>query len=174
MFRLTFFFRILRSWKHVYHITPFRPTSYVLMRLKWLEFSNRERNWNKVKNFIFVGVETWIMPIGNANIHIQINVSVFINKLIFIFVLWIQSCSELKWRQNYDFSTIDISNSQIETLVSYSRSTNVNVNMSFPNSNFEGNFSTYVFGKSFWQYRELKIDCWTSRNMLCKKILIPS
>jgi len=27
--------------------------------------------------------------------------------------------------------------------------------MSFPNSNFEGNFSTYVFGKSFWHYRDL-------------------
>ena len=75
--------------------------------------------------------------------------------------------------KNYDFSTIDISSSQIETLVSYSRSTNVNVNMSFPNSNFEGNFSTYVFGKSFWQYRELKIDCWTSRHILYEKILIP-
>jgi len=63
-----------------------------------------------------------------------------------------------------------ISNSQIETLVSYSRSTNVNVNMSFSNSNFEGNFSTYVFGKSFWHYRELKIDCCAWRHIL-KKIL---
>ena len=26
---------------------------------------------------------------------------------------------------------------------------NVNVNMSFPNSNFEGNFSTYVFASHF-------------------------
>jgi len=25
--------------------------------------------------------------------------------------------------------------------------------MSFPKSNFEGNFSSYVFGKSFWRYR---------------------
>jgi len=33
--------------------------------------------------------------------------------------------------QNYHFSTIVIENSQIEALVSYSRSTNVNVNMSF-------------------------------------------
>jgi len=38
---------------------------------------------------------------------------------------------------------------QIQPLVSYSSSTNVNVNMSFPNSNFEENFSAYVFGKSF-------------------------
>ena len=43
--------------------------------------------------------------------------------------------------------------------------------MSFPNSNFEGTFSTYVFGKSFWHYRELKIDCWTSRHILREKIL---
>jgi len=41
------------------------------------------------------------------------------------------------------------SNSQIEILVSYSKTTNVIGNMSFPNSKFEGNFSTYVFGKSF-------------------------
>ena len=66
---------------------------------------------------------------------------------------------------------IIIPNSQIETLVSYSSSTNVNVNMYFPNSNFERNFSTCVFDKSFWHYRELKIDCWSSRHILCKKIL---
>jgi len=41
--------------------------------------------------------------------------------------------------------------------------------MSFPSGNFEGNFSIYVFGKSFLHYRELKIDCWTSRHILCKK-----
>jgi len=39
--------------------------------------------------------------------------------------------------------------SLIEILVSYSMSTNVNSNMSSPNSKFEGNFSTYEFGKSF-------------------------
>ena len=43
--------------------------------------------------------------------------------------------------------------------------------MSLPNSNFEGNFNTYVFGKSFWHYRDLKSECWTSRHILCKKIL---
>ena len=48
------FFAFWGAEKHVFHITPFRPTSYVLMRLKWLEVSNRVRNWNKVKNFIFV------------------------------------------------------------------------------------------------------------------------
>jgi len=30
--------------------------------------------------------------------------------------------------------------------------------MSFPHSNFEGNVSTYVFGKSFCHYRELKVN----------------
>ena len=35
--------------------------------------------------------------------------------------------------------------SQIETLVSYSRSTNVNVNSSFPKSNFEGNLLLCVW-----------------------------
>ena len=39
--------------------------------------------------------------------------------------------------------------SQLDLLVSYSMSTYVNVIMSFPNSNFEGSFSTYVFGESF-------------------------
>ena len=43
--------------------------------------------------------------------------------------------------------------------------------MCFPDSNIERNFSTYVFGKSFWLYGELKIDCWTSRHILREKIL---
>ena len=111
------------------------------------------------------------MPIGNTYIHKQINVGEFINKLSLNCFFLIFSCRELKWKQNYHFSTIIISNSQIETLVSYSSSNNVNVNMSFPNSNFEGIFSTYVLGKSFRHYRELKIDCWSSRHMLCEKIL---
>jgi len=38
------------------------------------------------KKIYFRGVETSIVPIGNTNIHIQINVSEFINKLvIFLF-----------------------------------------------------------------------------------------
>ena len=74
-------------------------------------------------------------------------------------------------KQNYPFTTIIITNYQIETLVSFSSSTNVNPNMSFPNCNFEGIFSNYVIGKSFWHYRELKIDCWTSRHIVCEKIL---
>ena len=60
--------------------------------------------------------------------------------------------------QKYYFRTFIFSNSQIEILVSFSRSTNVNVNMSLPNSNFEGNFSTYVFGKSFYIIETWKVN----------------
>jgi len=119
----------------------------------------------------FRSVVISIMRIGNTNIHIQINVSDYINKHSFIYVLRIWTCSELKWRENYHFSTTIISNSQIEILVSNSRSTYVNVNMSIPNSNSEGNLSTYVFCTSFCHYEELKIDWWSSRHILCEKIL---
>jgi len=63
------------------------------------------------------------------------------------------------------------SNSQIDILDSYSSSTYVIVYKSFPNSTFEGNLSTYVFGKSFWHYRGTKSEYWTSRYQLCEKIL---
>jgi len=43
--------------------------------------------------------------------------------------------------------------------------------MPFPNSNFEGNFSTYVFGKSFWHDRELKINFGHRDIYYAKKIL---
>ena len=44
--------------------------------------------------------------------------------------------------------------------------------MSFPNTKFEENFGTYVFGKSFRHYRELKIECWASRHILSEKNII--
>jgi len=43
--------------------------------------------------------------------------------------------------------------------------------MYFPNSKFVGNFSNYIFGKSLWHYRELKMECWKSRRIICEKIL---
>ena len=110
------------------------------------------------------------MPIGNANIHIQINVSEFINK-VFHFCSMNLIVNELKRRQKYYFRTFIDWISQIEIMVSFSRSTNVNANMSFTNSNFEGNFNTYVFGKSFWHNRDLKSECWTTQHILFKKIL---
>ena len=57
MFQLILIFRILRSCKHVIHISPFRPTIYVLMILRRLEVSNRLRKRNKLKNFIFLGLK---------------------------------------------------------------------------------------------------------------------
>jgi len=43
--------------------------------------------------------------------------------------------------------------------------------MSFPNRNFEENFSTYVIGKSFWLYRELKLIVGHRDIYYAKKIL---
>ena len=108
------------------------------MRLKWLEVRNRERNWNKVKNFIFVESKLELC---------QLKMLIFIYKLkcqsslinLFHFFSVNLVCYELKRRQKYYFRTFIFSNSQIEILVSFSMSKDVNVNMSFPNSNFEGN-----------------------------------
>jgi hypothetical protein len=47
-------FAFLGSENHVFHIVPFRPTWYVLKSFRCLEVSNRIRNWNKVKNNIYV------------------------------------------------------------------------------------------------------------------------
>ena len=82
------FFAFWEAEKHVFHITPFRPTSYVLMRLKWLEVSKPERNWNKVKNFILVLSKLELC---------QLEMLIFIYKLmcqmslikLFISLLWI-------------------------------------------------------------------------------------
>jgi len=41
--------------------------------------------------------------------------------------------------------------------------------MSYPNSKFEENLSTYLFGKLFLHYRELKIEYCTSRHILYEK-----
>ena len=106
----------------------------------------------------------------NANIHIQINLSEFINKFVSFLFCEFNPVTRRK-KQKYFFRTFIFSNPQIEILVSFTRSTNVNVKMSFPNSNFEGNFNTYVFSKSFGHYRDLKSECWTSGHILCKKIL---
>ena len=75
---------------------------------------------------------------------------------------WNKSNTIIKLRSSFQIC-------QLEILVLYSSSTNVNVNMSFQNSNFEGNFSTYVFGNSLRHYRELEIDCWAWRHILCEK-----
>jgi hypothetical protein len=91
MFHLIFF-AFWGSDKLVFHIAPFRPTNYILKCFWYLEVRNRVRIWNKVKKNLIRGVETSIMPIGYTNIHIQNNVSEYINKQSFIPVLCIYSC----------------------------------------------------------------------------------
>ena len=141
MFQLIFFFAFWGAENHVFHIVPFRPKRYALKRFRCLVVSNRVRNWNKVKNNIYVRSK---LLLCQMEIPILINKlmcqSSFINQDHLCFVNSI--VYEPKWRHKYHFTTIIISYSQIETLVSYSSSTNVNVNKLFPSSNFEGNFST--------------------------------
>jgi hypothetical protein len=48
------FFAFRGAEKHVFHIVPFCPTRYVLKCFTCLEFNNRVRNWNEVKNNIYV------------------------------------------------------------------------------------------------------------------------
>jgi len=83
-----FFFAFWGAEKHVYHNPTFCATRYVLKSFRCQEISNRVRNWNKAKKKLY-GVEISIMPIGNTNIHININVSHFISNFSFISVLWI-------------------------------------------------------------------------------------
>jgi len=108
------------------------------------------------------------MWIGNTNINIENNVSEYINKLSFISVLWI-----FRVTSSNDGKTIILVRSsfkfQIELLVSYSKSTNVNVIKSFPNSKFEGNFSTYVFGKVLDIIESWKVNVGHRDNYYAKK-----
>ena len=96
--------------------------------------------------------------------------SEFINKCVSFLFCELNRVTSRK-KQKYYFRTFIFSNPPIEILVSFSRSTNVNVNISFPNSNFERNFSAYVFVKTFCHYRDLNNECWISWHILCKKIL---
>ena len=123
MFQLIFFFRILRSWIARSSHRSISPHEVCTKEFQVLggQKSCKELKWSNKRHIR--EVETSIMPIGNTIIHILSNVSEHINKLSFIPVLWIYSCNEQIWWQNYYFSTIIISNSQIEILVSYSRAT---------------------------------------------------
>jgi len=118
---------------------------YILKGFKSLGVSNRVRNRNKVKNTNYVRSKIQVchleIPIFIYNLMCQSSLK---NTVSFVFCTF-----NRVWSSNEDKTSIIISNYQIEKLVSYSRSTYVNVNMSFPNSNFEGNFSTDEFGKSF-------------------------
>ena len=100
MFQLIFFFRILRSWKARFPHPSISPHEVCTKEFQVLGIGNLVRKWNNVK-IHFLGVENSIIPIGITNIHIQIHVSEFLNKLSFFSVLWILSFGEMKWRQNY-------------------------------------------------------------------------
>ena len=67
------FFAFWGAEKHVFHISPFRPTRYVLKSYRYLEISNRVRNWNKVTNFIFVSSKLQLC---------QLEITIFIYKLM--------------------------------------------------------------------------------------------
>jgi len=55
MFQLILFFRILRSWKARISHRSIWTKWYVVNSFRWLEAINRVRNWNKVKNYKYVG-----------------------------------------------------------------------------------------------------------------------
>ena len=77
----------------------------------------------------------------------------------------------MKRRQKYYFRTFIFSNPQIEILLSFSSSTNVNVTCLFLIVILKETLVLMCFCKSFWHYRDLKSECWTSRHILYKKIL---
>ena len=58
----------------------------------------------------FRGVETWIMPIGNSNIHIQIKVSEFIKKLVSF--LFCEFNRVIIWKEGKNI-ILELSSSQI-------------------------------------------------------------
>ena len=55
MFQQMCIFRIWGVEEHVFHITSFRPTSYVIKIFGCFDVSKRVSNWNKIKIHIYVG-----------------------------------------------------------------------------------------------------------------------
>ena len=72
MFRW-FSFRILRSWKARFSHRSISPRRYVLKSFRCLEVSNHVRNWNKVKNNIYV---SWKFQL------FQLEIPMYKNKLM--------------------------------------------------------------------------------------------
>ena len=73
MLQQIFFFEFWGAEMHVFHIVPFCPTRYVLTSVRCLEFSSRVRNWNKVKNIIYVKSKLLLS---------QMDLPIFINQLM--------------------------------------------------------------------------------------------
>ena len=67
------FFAFWGAEKHVIHIAPFRTMRNVLKIFRYLEVSNRVRNWNKLKNIIFVGLKLQLC---------QLEIPIFIYKIM--------------------------------------------------------------------------------------------
>ena len=88
----------------------------------------------------------------------------------------------MKRGQKYYFRRFVFSNCQIEILVSFSSSKNVNVNMSFPNSNFEGKlcYASHFDIIETWKVNVGHRDIYYAKNInfficvevriLCKKV----
>ena len=138
MFMLICFFRILRSCKVSYSHRSISPTWNVLKSFRYVKVRNRVRNWNNVKKFIFLWSKIQLCQLEILIfIYNIICPSTLINSVSFLFCEFIRVT-----RLNKGKTIILVRSSfqipKIEILVSYSRSTNVNVNMSFPNSIFEG------------------------------------
>ena len=74
------FFTFWGAEKQLFHISPFRSTSYVLKSFGCLEVCNRVSKWIEGKNLIFVGQILQIC---------QLEIPVFINKLMCESSLWV-------------------------------------------------------------------------------------
>jgi len=171
MFKLINFFAFWGAEKHVIHIAPFRPTTYILMRFRCLEVSNRIENWYKFKNYIFVGSKPQLY---------QLEIQIFIYKFICQISLWISVsyvfCEFNRVAsRNKGKSIILVRSSfqisQLEILVSYSKQTYVNVNVSFPNTTFEGNLEIMCLASHFDIIERWKLNVGHRAIYIAKKIL---
>ena len=96
--------------------------------------------------------------------------SSFINSVSFVFCEFNRAASwkegkTIIWIRSFQFQNW-------KTLDSYSRSTNVNINMYFPDNKFWRKHYYLCIWEDFWHYQELKNDCWTSRHIFCEKNII--
>ena len=73
MFELIFFFRILRSWKPRFSHRSISPHEVSTKEFQVLGGSNRVRNWNKVKNKIYLMSKLLLC---------QLEIPIFINQLM--------------------------------------------------------------------------------------------
>ena len=103
-FQLIICFRILRSWKARFWHQSICPTRYVLKGLRWLEVSNRVRNWNTVKNIVYVGSKLQLchleIPIFIYKLMCQ---SSIINSVSFVFCDLNRVATEIKVKLSFKY-----------------------------------------------------------------------